>query len=144
MSNAHHTPASRLLASAGILAVVAAIVVSGTALAARSGAGSTTSSVRLVLLDGTDAIANHGERASFAVSTSASRPFVGVRCYQAGDFVLDGYTGYFEGYAGNPWVVLGSPYMSPAATADCTARLFYYDKRGNQRVLATTDFTVYP
>jgi hypothetical protein len=107
-----------------------------------SGGGGTLS---LVMLDGGDNSANHGERASFNVSTTATdRPFVGVRCYQGANFVLDGYTGYFPTYMFDPWVTLDSLYWADGVDANCTARLFHYDKRGNQKVLATLDFTAAP
>jgi hypothetical protein len=112
-----------------------------------SGGGGKTSgaTISLVVLDGTDDVANHRERVAFDVSTTATdRPFVGLRCYQGANFVLDGYTGYFDEYLYDPWITLGSPYWDPAVAADCTARLFYFDKRGNQKVLATLEFGAYP
>lgn len=142
------TPGSaRRVASASLVAVLAVGLLAGTAFAGKggskpSGGGST---VALRLLDGTDGVANRGERAAFVVSTTATdRPFVGVRCYQAGAFIYDGYTGYFPTYMYDPWVTLDSPYWDPAAPADCTARLFYYNRRGGQVVLATTSFTTHP
>jgi hypothetical protein len=95
-------------------------------------------------MDGADTTANYRERVAFNVTGSTDRPFVGLRCYQGGIFVLDGYTGYFPTYAYEPWITLGSPYWDPAVAADCTARLFYYNGRGDQIVLATTSFAVQP
>jgi hypothetical protein len=135
---------TRLIA-AGLLACLALTTVAAPVMAGRIKAPSTSSTLALVLLDGGDGTANRGERAAFNVSTTATtRPFVGVRCYQSGNFVLDGYTGYFDSYIYDPWVTLDSPYWDASAPADCTARLFYYDKRGNQKVIATLGFTAQP
>jgi hypothetical protein len=133
------------LVAAGVLACLVLTTVAAPVMAGRVRAPSTSSTLSLVMLDGTDATANRGERAAFNVSTTATtRPFVGVRCYQGGNFVLDGYTGYFDGYLYDPWVTLDSPYWDPQASADCTARLFYYDRRGNQKVIATLGFVAQP
>ena len=108
-----------------------------------SGGGSGT--IALALLDGGDSVANYRERAAFDVSTTATdRPFVGLRCFQGANFVLDGYVGYFDDYMFDPWITLGSPYWQPDVAANCTARLFWYDSRGNQNVVATLDFVVLP
>jgi hypothetical protein len=99
-----------------------------------------------VLLDSTDGQAHHGQRVTFDVSTTATdRPFVGLRCWQGANWVYDGYVGFFPTYMFDPWLTLGNAnYWAADVEASCTARLFYYDKRGNQKVLATLDFPVYP
>ena len=108
------------------------------------GGGSTTSSLSLVLMDGATE-ARNGGRVTFAVSTTATdRPFVGLRCWQGTSFVYDGYVGYFPSYMFDPWFTLGSPYWVADQAASCTARLFRYDSRGRQIVLATTSFPVAP
>ncbi len=128
-----------------LVALVIVALVAGTAVAAKGGGKPTGGTINLVVLDGADATPNHGERVAFDVSTGATdRPFVGVRCYQGSAFVLDGYTGYFPTYMFDPWVTLGSPYWAAGVAADCTARLFRYDKRGNQKVLATVEFIAAP
>jgi len=138
-------------AEAGLITMLIFGLIAGTALAApgngkgggggNGGGKKTTATMSLVVLDGADSTANHGERVGFEVATTATdRPFVGVRCWQGDAFVLDGYTGYFETYMFDPWVTLDSPYWTAGVEANCTARLFYYDKRGNQKVLATLDF----
>jgi hypothetical protein len=136
------------LAEASLIALLVVGLIAGTALAAKGGKGGKAGgggTISWHVLDGTDAVANYRERVAFTVSTSATdRPFVGLRCYQNGDFILDGYTGYFDTYMNDPWITLGSPYWNAAVPADCTARLFYYNKRGNQVVLATTSFAVQP
>lgn len=127
-------------------------LIASTALAAPGGKGEgggggkrAAGTIELVVLDGSDATANHTERVGFTVSTSATdRPFVGVRCWQGASFVLDSYTGYFPTYMGDPWVVLDSSYWAAGAEATCTARLFFYDRRGNQNVMATVSFAAAP
>jgi hypothetical protein len=117
----------------------------GTAAAAKPGAAQSGSSLRLIPLDSTDGFAHHTQRVAFDVTTSATdRPFVGVRCWQGSNWVLDAYTGYFATYMFDRWVTLDSPYWTPGADATCTARLFYYDKRGNQKVVATLNFPALP
>jgi hypothetical protein len=136
---------------AGLITLLMFGLIAGTTLAAKGGNGHggsgggkpASGSLSLVLLDGTDGGANYMERAAFNVETSASLPFVGVRGWQDG-LVLDGYTGYFDSYMFDPWVTLGSPYWDAASPATCAARLFTYDKRGNQKVIATIEFPVAP
>jgi len=135
------------LAEASLVAFLVVGLVAGTAFAAKGGGGKPSGggTIAVVVLDGDDAVPNYRERAAFDVATTATdRPFVGLRCYQGSNSVLDGYTGYFETYMFDPWITLGSPIWNAATSAECTARLFHYDKRGNQKVLATTSFTVYP
>ena len=94
-----------------------------------------SSSFSLVLMDGATQAAHNG-RVTFNVSTTATdRPFVGLRCWQGTNWVYDGYVGYFPGAMFDPWFTLDSPYWADGAPASCTARLFYYDRRGNQNVL---------
>lgn len=138
------------VAEASLITLLVFGLIAGTTFAAKGGNGgggkpAGGGSITLFVIDGADATPNHAERVSFHVATSATdRPFVGVRCWQESTWVLDGYTGYFDTYMFDPWVTLDSPYWIPAAAADCTARLFYYDKRGNQKVLATLDFRAQP
>ena len=145
----------RALLVAAIIGLLIVALSASTVLAAKGGGkggggggggGKTTnSSLSLVLLDSTDGFAHNGQRVAFDVSTTATdRPFVGVRCWQGANWVLDAYTGYFESYMFDPWVTLDSPYWVDGVEASCTARLFYYDSKGNQKVLATLDFPALP
>ena len=139
------------LAEASLIALLVVGLMAGAAFAGKGekGGGGKPSggsgTVELRMASGPDNTPNYSEDAGFTVSTnSTDRPFVGLRCYQGSAFVLDGYTGYFPTYMYEPWITLGSPYWNPAATADCTARLFYYNSRGDQIVLGTTSFVVQP
>jgi hypothetical protein len=91
-----------------------------------------------------DGVLNHGDSITFNVSTSATAtPTVGLRCYQNGIWVYDSYLGYYAGGTwSNPWFTLDSGYWTSGAPASCTARLFYYDNRSREHVLATLNFPV--
>lgn len=146
MSSVHRAPASRLLTSAGLLAVVAAVVVSGTALAGKPGATTSGSLAGPVLVQdlGADARVNHRDTVTFTVSTSATKPYVGVRCYQGASFVYDSYVGYFDAAWFAKAFTLDSSYWGAGTDATCTARLFTYDNRGRERVQSTLPFVVAP
>ena len=103
-----------------------------------------SSSLSLVVMDGAAQAARNG-RVTFNVSTTATdRPFVGLRCWQGTNWVYDAYVGYFPGAMFDPWFTLDSPYWADGVETSCTARLFYYDRRGNQKVLTTLTFPVAP
>lgn len=132
------------------LAVVVVLALVPAALAAKGGnggggnkpSGDSSATLDLVVLDGATQAAHYG-RVTFEVSTTATdKPFVGLRCWQGSNWVYDGYVGYFPTAIGDPWFTLDSNYWVDGVDATCTARLFYYDKRGNQVVLKTLDFPV--
>jgi len=126
----------------GTITAVAALAIGGTALA-----GKPTSSLSLVLV-GSDGArvaaveATWGSKVTFDVSTTQTdRPFVNVRCYQAGQFVYDGWHGFFASYKPDPTFTLASTYWTSGA-ADCTARLIDFGQNGRERELATMSFHV--
>lgn len=139
-------PARRVAAEVLVLGTVAALLIPMAAFAGKGqGRGaSSDASLTVVVLDGPEQ-ANHLDRVTFESNqTATDRPFVGVRCYQNGNFVLDGYTGLFDGYMFDPWVTLGSDYWAADVAASCDARLFSFDRRGREDVAATTTFSVQP
>jgi hypothetical protein len=149
-----NSPARRFGLAAVSLAAMFILAVVPAAFAGKGGNGGNganggkpsdgSSSLSLVLMDGATQAAHHG-RVTFDVSTTATdRPFVGLRCWQGTNWVLDGYVGYFPGAMGDPWFTLSSPYWADGVEASCTARLFSYDRRGNQNVLTTMTFPVAP
>ncbi len=88
---------------------------------------------------------NWGDTVTFSVSTTATTtPEVGTACYQNGTEVY-----YHEGgfYAGDPWApadqmfVLQS-YAWASGAADCSATLFYMNKKLREVDLATLSFHV--
>jgi hypothetical protein len=128
------------------LVVVIAIVAGPASAGGRGGkgkpSGGTSSSLSLVLMNGATQ-AQRGGSVTFNVATTATdRPFVGLRCYQGPDWVYDAYVGYFDGAMFDSFFTLDSPYWRTGEAASCTARLFWYDRRGNQNVLTTLDFPV--
>lgn len=131
------------------IALVALALAPAAGLAVKGGNGGggkpSSSSMTLVLMDGATE-ARHMGRVTFEVSTTATdRPYVGLRCWQGAAWVYDGYVGYFPEYMfEEDWFTLDSPYWTAGVPATCTARLFYFDRRGNERLLATLDFPVAP
>jgi hypothetical protein len=129
-------------------ALVLVLVPSG--LAAKGGNGGnggkpSGGTLDLVVLDGTDTAANHRERVTFVVSTTATdRPFVGLKCWQGPTGVYNSSMGVFPEYLFDPWLTLDSSYWTPGLEANCTARLYHYNKRGYQVELVTMTFTVAP
>jgi len=129
------------------VALLALSLAPAVGLAAKGGNGGggkpSSSSLTLVLMDGATE-ARHVGRVTFDVATTATdRPFVGVRCWQGSTWVYDGYVGYFPEYMfEEDWFTLDSPYWAEGVAASCTARLFYFDRRGNEKLLATLDFPV--
>ena len=95
-------------------------------------------------MDG-DAAPHHYGRLTFDVYTSASRLFVGLRCWQGTTFVASGYVGYFPDDLYDPWFILHSDYWADGVPATCEARLVTFDKRGNEKLLTTPQsFAVAP
>jgi hypothetical protein len=131
----HRRPGDRrrpgLVLAAISVAAITLLGASSPALAAKGGGGGGgkpqaggTSSLELVLLDAADGVANHGDRITFNLSTTATdRPYVSLRCYQDGAWVYAASVGYFDGY---PWAkefTLSSSSW-PNGAGDCTARLY--------------------
>ena len=88
---------------------------------------------------------NYWDDITFNVSSSASHPMVGLRCWQGTNWVFDGYVGYWPDYQFEPFFRLGSQNWDSSQDASCTARLFYYNRRGGEVALANPlTFTVAP
>jgi len=142
----------RIAHAAQIVAAVLALALVPAAFAARGGGGTTTTGSSTLTgpvivhdLNGNGS-ADHGDSITFNVSTTAtSTPTVGLRCYQNGLWVYDEYLGFYSGgYWTNPYFTLDSSYWMTGVSASCTARLFYYDRRGREQGLATLTFPVGP
>jgi hypothetical protein len=118
-----------VLAVAAVTAIAVTVVASSPAAADRGGqhASSSTSTLKLVVLSGSDQLPNWGEQITFDVSTTATEyPYVDVTCTQNGTTVYGATTGYFASYPW-PWTQVMT-LQSQAWTggpADCTARLYY-------------------
>jgi hypothetical protein len=144
----------RIAHAAQIAALVLVLILVPTALAGngKGGGGTTTTGSSTLTgpvivhdLNG-NGYADHGDSITFNVSTTAtSTPTVGLRCYQNGVWVYDEYLGFYSGgYWTNPYFTLDSTYWITGASASCTARLFYYDRRSREQGLATLTFPVGP
>jgi len=130
-----------------LVAILITGLLVGTAFAAKShtsgGSTSATLAGPVMVSDANgDNHPNVGDSITFNVSTSAAKPEVGVRCWQGTDFVEDAYIAFFDTWLGSKYVTLGSSYWNASLTATCTARLFYYDSRAREHVLATMSFGV--
>jgi hypothetical protein len=139
----------RVVIAALALLVLVVTGAAGTANAAKGGKGGGGkpggASLDLVLLDSADGIVNHADRITFAVSTTKTdRPFVVVKCWQGEVGVFNSSIGIFPEYMFEPSLTLDSSYWQAGTEASCTARAYYYDRRGNQTDLATMVFPVAP
>ena len=126
-----------------VAALIAVLLLTGSVLA-----GKPTSSLSLVVVGTAEVTAlsavepSQGGQITFDVSTTqADRPFVNVRCSQGGNWVYDGWHGFFESYVPDPVYTLSSPYWTDGE-ADCTASLVTWSKSARLKTLATTSFHV--
>ena len=127
-------------AEAGLITLLIFGLIAGTTLAAKGGGGGRDAgSLSLVVLAPPDV--NYGETVTFEVSTSASKPYVNVRCYQGTAFVYDSWAGFYPGAWFGQTFTLSGPSWS-AGAADCTARLVSFAKNGRERTLASMQFAV--
>ena len=128
------------------LVMVSSLVlgIAGSALAGGKGGARTGSTLRLVILSepsATEGVAHQGDEVTFHVSTSATEPYVNVRCYQGEAFVYDSWAGFFPGAWFGRNFTLSSTYWTSGA-AECTARLVSFGSNGRERTLTTTGFHV--
>jgi len=89
---------------------------------------------------------NYNDDINFTFTQTATKyPQVGLRCYQGYNWVYDGYVSYWAGaWASQTKFTLNSNNWDPALTANCNARLFYYDRRSREQVLGRLAFDVAP
>ena len=132
-------------------ALVAVLVLVPTALAGKGrpggpGGGTTGGSgtISLVPVNSTDGLPHHGQKVTFAVSTSATtQPWVALECSQNGTVVYKQANGIFSTSL-NQVFTLASPAWSGGA-ADCTALLQDWSgaSRGKIATLGSLRFHVY-
>lgn len=137
-------------------AVITALIfglIAGSTFAAKGGGGgkpsggsTTTFSGPLLVVDpDADGVVAYDDSVTFNVATSAtSYPEVGVRCWQGNSWVYDGYVSYFGSWLSPSSFTLNSSNWNSTLAASCSARLFYYNKRGLEQVLGTIGFNVAP
>jgi hypothetical protein len=138
---------NRSMLTVAVGAALASAMIAGPAFGQKNGNGgnkTSTSSLRLVLLNSTDGLPHWGQKVTFKVSTTAtSQPFVSLRCFKKTTLVYSAQAGYYPSY---PWpsaekMVLKSNAWKSGG-ADCTATLFYAS--GNRVITLTTKgFHVY-
>jgi hypothetical protein len=132
----------RIVLAAGLLALAGAPA----AMAGKPGGGGGRSggdTLTLVPLTSTDGTLHYGQELTFQLSTSATNPYVNVRCYQGPAFVYDAWVGYYSGAWFAQSFTLSSSIWQGGA-ADCTARLVAWSKNGREQTLATLGFHVEP
>jgi hypothetical protein len=135
---ARRTLAFTLLSATLGLAVAPGIADAGKPTASGS---SSSSSVKLVLLDPTSTVASFGDQVTFSVSTSYATKWVVAKCYQAGRMVYSETRGFYPEYPWGQTFTLGPTGYWTGGAANCTADLIT-TSRTKQVTLATTSFNV--
>jgi hypothetical protein len=134
-----------LIAAAGALALSLALVPAAFAAKGGGGGGKPTGGGSgggvtgpVMVTDVGTAGVSYGDTVTFTVTTSASQPYVQLKCFQNGTMVAQGWGGYFAGSLNGQDFVLSSPSWTSGA-ADCTAYLVVYNSHGSS-VLGSTSF----
>jgi len=133
----------KALLEGGMVALLVVGLVAGTAFAGK-GRNTTPPSLDLVMVTdvGTSGT-SYGDTITFRSDTTASGAEVGLRCYQGSNFVFDGYVSLYESWLGKE-LILESTKWDRSSGADCYARLFTYNRKNQQVVLATLNVPVAP
>ena len=137
------------LAEASLVAMLIVGLLAGTAFAGKGGGGkpgggTTTGGGSLVVVDmDGDGTINYGDDVTFRLTTSATRPYVSVNCYQGGSWVYAASVGYFADYPWDQWFTLATSSW-PVGSGDCTAQLYTSRDGIRINVLGTTTFSVAP
>jgi hypothetical protein len=132
-----------------IFALVGLIAVFETWAAPRPGGGS-SASISLKLPPDTDnngdGQPNYLDAVSFNISTTATAPFVHLKCYQNGTLVADGSKGYFSGSLDTSRSFGLNSGIWQGGAADCKTTVEVYSAKGKSTwtVLGTTSFHVNP
>ena len=136
-----------------LIALLVVGLIAGTAFAGKGGqaggggpsSGGGTLELRMLNDANGNGAPNHMDTVTFDVSTTAtSMPMVGLRCWQGANFVHDGYIALYDASWLKKYFLLGGTSWDPALSAGCTARLFYYDRRGREKFLGAYEFSVAP
>ena len=139
------TPTSRfsLLAALVLALVLVPTALAGKGHSPKSGSGS--SSLTLVMVNdanGGNGLPNWGDTVTFKVSTTAtSQPSVIADCYQNGALVYRHY-GFFYGDPSPSQNFVLQSYAWTSGAADCTATLYYINRKLQEVDLATLSFHV--
>lgn len=105
-----------------------------------NGAAAGTSSISLNQLS---QALHMGSQVTFTVATTRTdMPWVTVSCFQADRLVYQQTHGLFPSYYTDPVFTLGPTMVWTSGGASCTGNLFYFDRQGRARPLATAAFSV--
>jgi len=129
----------------GALALAASPALAGKGGGKKPGGGGTTggsSSLSLVLVNSADTVANYGETVTFTVTTTNTRPYVSVNCYQGGAWVYAASAGFFADYPWSKDFILAASSW-PGGAANCTATLYTTTDGIRTTTIATLNFPVY-
>jgi hypothetical protein len=120
-------------------------LVAGTAFAGKGGRNAAAPSLDLVMVAdaNTNGAPNYGDTITFRSNTTATNAEVGLRCYQGSTFVFDGYVSLYDSWMGRDLTLVSSQWNA-SASADCYARLFTYNRKGQQVVMTTLGVPVAP
>jgi hypothetical protein len=140
------TPAARIACTAAFIALALALV--PVALAGKGkpgGGGSTTGSgltLALVVDQNGNGAPNWNDQITFNVATtSTTKPWVKLNCYQSGVWVSTSTAGFFAEYPWAPNFTLSSGGWTSGA-GDCTATLYLVTSNGRSKNLASLSFHV--
>jgi hypothetical protein len=135
----------KALLEGALISLLVVGLIAGTAFAGKASRLSTTPSLDLVMVaDGnSNGAPNYGDTITFRSDTSATNAEVGLRCYQGSNFVFDGYVSLYDSWLGKD-LTLESSKWDASTSADCYARLFTYNRKGQQVVVATKTISVAP
>ena len=139
------THSGQALLEGALVSLLVVGLVAGTAFAGRGGRNTAPPSLELVMVADANANggANYGDTVTFRSDTTATNAEVGLRCYQGSTFVFDGYVSLYESWMGRDLTLVSSQW-DQSSGADCVARLFTYNRKSQQVVLATLSVPVAP
>ena len=127
---------------AGLAAALTLGAVAAPAFAGKPGGSTTSTALRLSMADPTDAVANHGDRVTFVVTSSYSAPVVSLTCTQGGSVVYgDSRPMYWPNAFNDPGIFTLSSLAWASGAADCTAAL-RVQKRNGATTVASLKFHV--
>ena len=131
---------------AGLAAALTLGLIAAPALAGKPGGSTTTRSSlawKMVVDANANGAPNWNDQVTFTLTTSETKPWVRLDCYQGGAWVSTSSAGFFADYPWPPYFTLASGGWTSGA-GDCTATLYKVTSNGRTRNLATTTFHVDP
>jgi len=128
------THSLQAIAEASLIAMLVVGLMVGTAFAGRGGGrntvGGTIVLAPLAYDANGDGLPNYGDRATFALSGTADKPWVELDCYKGGTLVYLDRRGFFDGSLTGEVFNLGTTGAWQSGAADCTAWIVKYTTKG--------------